>query len=83
MDQKILDDLEERGLKPVAFICERKEGGLQLMGYAHGGLANFISEPILDGVRLYGQSRTGGGMYSLGVVGNQRPPPEKEEKDDK
>lgn len=42
----ILEDLERRGLKVAAFVCETEDGKLQVLSYDDRGLVRFLSDPV-------------------------------------
>lgn len=44
--KEIIEDLGKRGLKVVAFVCECRNGQLQVLNYDNEGLVSFISEPV-------------------------------------
>lgn len=56
---KIIDDMNARGLKTIAFICENEDGEMIVLNYDDNGLVKFISESAEE---LVINKRLGGRM---------------------
>ena len=49
---KIIEDINERGLKPIVFICETEDGGLQMVSYNNRGLVTYISDVFYNKLNI-------------------------------
>ena len=67
---KIIDDLNARGAKVVAFIVETEAGDVQLLEYDKKGFLTYISRPV----RLMGinERLTGNMVKNICDVGGKR-----------